>query len=160
MPPRRSAPSSTRDRQRAFLLGRAADGTALVGGNVPDDLTDRGCWLEPTLLPDLPADHPLLTREVFGPLAAIVRVPDLDSRRSPHIMRLTWACSARCSRGSGAAERSSTEAQAGMLSINRARPPFAAEGPFIGWKASGYGTPEHGRWNRDFYTRAQAIYGD
>ena len=47
-----------------------------------------------------------------------------------------------------------------MLSINRARPPFAAEGPFIGWKASGYGPPEHGRWNRDFYTRAQAIYGD
>jgi alpha-ketoglutaric semialdehyde dehydrogenase len=46
-----------------------------------------------------------------------------------------------------------------MLSINRARPAFAAEGPFIGWKASGYGTPEHGRWNRDFYTRAQAIYG-
>ena len=42
----------------------------------------------------------------------------------------------------------------------RARPPFAAEGPFVGWKASGYGTPEHGRWNRDFYTRAQAIYGD
>ena len=41
-----------------------------------------------------------------------------------------------------------------------ARPPFAAEGPFAGWKASGYGTPEHGRWNRDFYTRAQAVYGD
>jgi acyl-CoA reductase-like NAD-dependent aldehyde dehydrogenase len=51
------------------------------------------------------------------------------------------------------------EAQAGILSINRARPPFAAEGPFTGWKASGYGPPEHGRWNRDFYTRAQAIYG-
>jgi acyl-CoA reductase-like NAD-dependent aldehyde dehydrogenase len=47
-----------------------------------------------------------------------------------------------------------------MLSINRARPAFASQGPFVGWKASGYGIPEHGRWNRDFYTRAQAVYGD
>ena len=47
-----------------------------------------------------------------------------------------------------------------MLSINRARPQFAAEGPFAGWKQSGHGVPEHGRWNRDFYTRAQAVYGD
>ena len=31
--------------------------------------------------------------------------------------------------------------------------------PFTGWKASGYGAPEHGRWNRDFYTRVQAVYG-
>jgi acyl-CoA reductase-like NAD-dependent aldehyde dehydrogenase len=59
-----------------------------------------------------------------------------------------------------AVEHFLAEAEAGMLSINRARPAFAPGGPFAGWKASGYGTPEHGRWNRDFFARAQAIYGD
>ena len=47
----------------------------------------------------------------------------------------------------------------GILSLNQARPPFAAAAPFGGWKASGQGIPEHGRWDRDFYSRAQAVYG-
>ena len=50
------------------------------------------------------------------------------------------------------------EAQAGMLSINRARPTFSPAGPFVGWKSSAFGPPEHGRWNRDTYTRTQAHY--
>jgi acyl-CoA reductase-like NAD-dependent aldehyde dehydrogenase len=30
--------------------------------------------------------------------------------------------------------------------------------PFGGWKASGIGPPEHGSFDRDFYTRVQAVY--
>ena len=36
------------------------------------------------------------------------------------------------------------------------KPPAA---PFVGWKASAIGMPEHGRWDRDFYTQTKAIYG-
>ena len=50
------------------------------------------------------------------------------------------------------------QAQAGILSVNQARPAFASTGPFVGWKSSGYGPPEHGRWNREFYARPQAVY--
>ena len=49
-------------------------------------------------------------------------------------------------------------AQAGMLSINQARPHFSPAGPFSGWKNSGFDSAEHGHWNRDAYTRPQAIY--
>jgi aldehyde dehydrogenase (NAD+) len=34
-----------------------------------------------------------------------------------------------------------------------------AEAPFGGWKAAGFGPPEHGVWDREFYTRPQAVYG-
>ncbi len=51
------------------------------------------------------------------------------------------------------------QAQAGMLAINQARPAFDAQAPFGGWKRSGHGPPEHGRWDREFYARAQAVYG-
>ena len=108
----------------------------------------------------LPANHPLLTREVFGPLAAIVRVPDLAAAIAAHNSTAMGLVGALFTQDAEAAERFLTEAQAGMLSINRARPAVAADGPFISWKASGYGPPEHGRWNRDFYTRTQAIYSD
>jgi acyl-CoA reductase-like NAD-dependent aldehyde dehydrogenase len=112
------------------------------------------------LLANLPDGHPLLIREVFGPLAAIVRVPDLAAAIAAHNATGMGLLGALFSGDERAIALFLADAQAGMLSINRARPAFASQGPFVGWKASGYGIPEHGRWNRDFYTRAQAVYGD
>jgi aldehyde dehydrogenase (NAD+) len=93
-------------------------------------------------------------------LAAILRVPDLTAAIAAHNATDMGLVGALYSRDERARSAFLGEAQAGILSINRARPPFAADGPFLGWKASGYGPPEHGRWNRDFYTRAQAVYRD
>jgi acyl-CoA reductase-like NAD-dependent aldehyde dehydrogenase/nicotinamidase-related amidase len=146
-------------RQRAFIE-LAGQSQVLTGGRVPQEVDQAGCWVAPTLLTNLPADHPLLTEEVFGPLAAIIRVPDLQSAIAAHNATGMGLLGALFSADRSSKVRFLADAQAGILSINRARPPFAAEGPFTGWKASGYGTPEHGRWNRDFYTRAQAVYGD
>jgi acyl-CoA reductase-like NAD-dependent aldehyde dehydrogenase len=145
-------------RQRLFLE-MAETGKRLTGGNLPANVPAAGCWVAPTLLGDLAGDHPLLTREVFGPLAGIVRVADMHQAIAAHNATGMGLLGALFSEDDNAKARFLAEAQAGILSINRARPPFAAEGPFTGWKASGYGPPEHGRWNRDFYTRAQAIYG-
>jgi len=152
-------PVIDKGRQQAFLA-LANGATALAGGNVPAEVAEAGCWLAPTLLTDLPPNHPLLAREVFGPLAAIVRAPDLPAAIAAHNATDLGLVGALFSQDEAAQDRFLAEAEAGILSINRARPPFAAEGPFIGWKGSGYGTPEHGRWNRDFYARVQAVYGD
>jgi acyl-CoA reductase-like NAD-dependent aldehyde dehydrogenase/nicotinamidase-related amidase len=152
-------PVIDRDRQRAFAA-LARTGTVITGGGIPANVSQSGCWLEPTLLVDLPANHPLLTTEVFGPLGAIVRVPDLAAAIAAHNATDMGLVGALFTQDAASAEQFLASALAGMLSINRARPAFAAGGPFIGWKASGYGPPEHGRWNRDFYTRAQAFYGD
>lgn len=153
-------PVIDRGRQQAFASLANSTDKVITGGRGPSGLSPSGCWLEPTLLADLPANHPLLTREVFGPLAAIVRVPDYTAALAAHNATDMGLIGALFTQDEESVERFLANAQAGMLSVNRARPPFAAEGPFVGWKASGYGTPEHGRWNRDFYTRAQAIYGD
>lgn len=144
-------PVIDKGRQREFIG---------MGGTVPPSVNAHGCWVQPTLLSDLPADHPLLTREVFGPLAAIVRVPSLGAAIAAHNATDMGLVGALYSDDEQAQAAFLAGAQAGILSINRARPPFAAEGPFTGWKASGYGPPEHGRWNRDFYTRTQAVYRD
>jgi acyl-CoA reductase-like NAD-dependent aldehyde dehydrogenase len=153
-------PVIDRARKQAFTALARAGGKVIVGGGIPSNLPASGCWLEPTLLTDLPAAHPLLTKEVFGPLAAIVRAPDLAAAIAAHNATDMGLIGALFTQDEESVERFEASARAGMLSVNRARPPFAAEGPFVGWKASGYGPPEHGRWNRDFYTRAQAIYGD
>jgi acyl-CoA reductase-like NAD-dependent aldehyde dehydrogenase len=38
--------------------------------------------------------------------------------------------------------------------------PVHPDAPFGGWKASGFGPPEHGEWDAAFATRPQAVYGD
>jgi acyl-CoA reductase-like NAD-dependent aldehyde dehydrogenase len=50
------------------------------------------------------------------------------------------------------------QAQAGILKLGLATADADTEAPFIGWKASGAGPAEHGRWDRAFYTRPQALY--
>jgi acyl-CoA reductase-like NAD-dependent aldehyde dehydrogenase/nicotinamidase-related amidase len=149
-----------KDRQQALLAVAGGHGRLLAGGNIPSGTPGNGCWVAPTLLADLPPGHPLLAREIFGPLAAIIRVPDLPSAIAAHNATDMGLLGALFSQDEQSRAQFLEEAQAGILSLNRARPPFAAEGPFTGWKASGYGPPEHGRWNRDLYTRAQAIYGE
>lgn len=159
-PPTQIGPVIDRNRRQAFAaMARDRGGTLVTGGGIPADLPESGCWLEPTLIADLPPDHPLLTSEVFGPLAALVRVPNLTAAIAAHNATGMGLLGAVFTQDEAAVDQFLAGAQAGMLSVNRARPPFSAEGPFVGWKASGYGTPEHGRWNRDFYTRAQAVYG-
>jgi acyl-CoA reductase-like NAD-dependent aldehyde dehydrogenase/nicotinamidase-related amidase len=153
-------PVIDRSRQQSLLaLAQEHGGTLLAGGAVPAHVSPDGCWIEPAILSGLPVDHPLLSDEVFGPVAAVVGVPDLAAGIAVHNATSMGLLGALFTQDDDAVALFRDEAQAGMLSINRARPPFAAEGPFVGWKASGHGPPEHGRWNRDFYARAQAVYG-
>ena len=50
-------------------------------------------------------------------------------------------------------------AEAGILKLDEATADAGVDAPFGGWKASGIGPPEHGVGGREFYTRAQALYG-
>jgi acyl-CoA reductase-like NAD-dependent aldehyde dehydrogenase len=49
--------------------------------------------------------------------------------------------------------------ETGVVKLNRPTVDVHPEAPFGGWKDSGLGPPEHGIWDRDFYTRPQALYG-
>ena len=51
------------------------------------------------------------------------------------------------------------EAEAGILKLNQSTAGAEIDAPFGGWKSSGLGPPEHGRFNVEFFTRAQTVYG-
>ena len=108
---------------------------------------------------DLPDDSPILCEELFGPVVALVRVADFDGALAEHNRGEYGLLGALFTQDAAAQARFLARAQAGLLLLNEARPAFSAAGPFHGWKASAHGSPEHGRWNRDFYTRIQAVYG-
>jgi acyl-CoA reductase-like NAD-dependent aldehyde dehydrogenase len=155
-------PVISREKQESLLAAiaaaRAEGGRLLAGGGVPCDCPKAGCWVEPTLLACESHSSAVMQGELFGPVAGLVVADDFDQALSLHNGTSHGLLGALFTNDPDREARFLHEAEAGMISINQARPAFAASGPFIGWKASGYGPPEHGRWNREFYARPQAVY--
>lgn len=76
------APLVSRSQQRkvnAYVdLGRS-EGTLLCGSVLPDDpVLERGCFVAPTVVADLPPDSRLVREEIFGPVLTVQRFADED----------------------------------------------------------------------------------
>jgi aldehyde dehydrogenase (NAD+) len=108
---------------------------------------------------DLPEDAHLVREETFGPVAVIQRARDVrDAIRLVNAVDqglLATLCS-----GDPARRAEFLEAvEAGMLNLAPSALRVSADAPFVGWKASAIGPPEHGSWDREFYARPQTVYG-
>ncbi|CAK0780485.1 hypothetical protein CCP3SC15_760003 [Gammaproteobacteria bacterium] len=143
---------------RAVLSAHHAGARILCGGTVPADLT-HGCWYVPTLVTDIAPESPLFREETFGPVAVVHPFTTIEEAISlvnavPHGLVATLY-----SHHAAAQRHFLTAIEAGVLKLNKIPTGVHHEVPFSGWKASGIGPPEHGRWDEEFYTRAQALYG-
>lgn len=157
----RLAPLISRDKQQAVAQQIAASlqagGQILQGGFIPKAYA-TGCWYAPTLVSDLSPEAALVQQESFAPVAVL-----LKSRDFQHALALSNAVAQGLSASLYTQDPEEQacflrQAQAGILRVNTAQAVFDPDAPFGGWKASGLGIPEHGRWDRQFYTRPQAHY--
>jgi acyl-CoA reductase-like NAD-dependent aldehyde dehydrogenase/nicotinamidase-related amidase len=152
--------ASHRDRV-AGMVERASAGPALLplGSSAPDAHGHAGAWYPPTIVCCDDPDQEIVREETFGPVLVVQAARDWD-----HAIGL---CNGVC-QGLAAAvftgsrdivERFLDEAQAGILKVNQSTADAAVDVPFGGWKTSGVGTPEHGIFDVEFYTRPQTVYG-
>ena len=130
----------------------------LCGGKVPDGL-ESGCWFEPTLLYAPKNNISLIREESFGPVTVLQVARNIDQALAllNGVTQGLVACLYSGDRDSR--ERFLERAACGGLKLNQTTLGVRADAPFGGWKASGLGPPEHGVWDRDFYTLFQTIYG-
>jgi succinate-semialdehyde dehydrogenase/glutarate-semialdehyde dehydrogenase len=134
-----------------------AGGRLLCGGGRPPGLP-HGCWFEPTLIADVPLSDAAVAEEAFGPVAVVIGVDGFEAalrigNAVPHGLVATLY-----SENPESQRKFLEQAQAGILVLNRPLAPIDPAAPFNGWKASGFGLPEHGRWDFEAYTRTQAVY--
>ncbi len=113
----------------------SAGATVKTGGRVPER---RGWFYEPTVLTNVPDDSPAATDEIFGPVAGIFPVGDLDEAIERANGTEFGLSSAIWTSDRAESERAVRDLEAGAVFVNgmSASDPRV---PFGGIKRSGYG---------------------
>jgi succinate-semialdehyde dehydrogenase/glutarate-semialdehyde dehydrogenase len=126
--------------QRAELLEQIAEATAqgatvACGGTVPEG---DGWYLNPTVLSGVTADMPVAQQEFFGPVAMVLRVPDVSAAIAAANATSFGLGSSVWGTDQAEIERCIAGIEAGAVFVN-AMVASTPELPFGGIKRSGYG---------------------
>jgi aldehyde dehydrogenase (NAD+) len=144
--------AAQRDRVRGLVRQGTAEGARRVTGDAV--LPERGYYVSPTVLADVPPGSTVAQEEIFGPVLSIIRYQDEDeavriANHSPYgLTGGVW--SADPDRALAVARRLRT----GQVDINGAG--FNPLAPFGGYKQSGIGR-EHGRYGLSEYQEVKSI---
>jgi len=138
----------------AVEAARTAGAQVACGGSRPAHL-DKGYYLQPTVLTDVPLDSSAWKEEIFGPVVCVrpfateeEAVQLANDSRFGLAAAVMSADEARC-------ERVARAFRAGIVWINCSQPTFT-EAPWGGYKQSGIGR-ELGRWGLDNYLETKQI---
>ncbi len=118
------------------------DGRVLCGGRLVEtgDLS-KGYFVEPTIVTDLPKDHPILTEELFVPILAVAQVDSLDEAIDEANKSEFGLTAGIFSEDKKEIQHFFKRIEAGVVYANRKS--SATTGalmgyqPFVGWKYSG-----------------------
>jgi succinate-semialdehyde dehydrogenase/glutarate-semialdehyde dehydrogenase len=126
--------------QRAELLGQIdearREGAVVHGGGVPAG--EPGWFLKPTVLSGVTADMAVAQQELFGPVAIVERVPDLDAALEVANSTTFGLGSSVWTNDEAEQRRCIEEIEAGAVFVN-AMVASTPELPFGGIKRSGFG---------------------
>jgi acyl-CoA reductase-like NAD-dependent aldehyde dehydrogenase len=145
----------------ARLVARAGDGVRLIAphdAEAPEAEGFDGSWYPPSIACCDDPNHELVREESFAPLLVVQTARDWDQAIELLNAVPQGLAAALFSSSDELAERFLREAHAGVLKLGRSTADAEVDVPFGGWKGSGIGLPEHGDFDRDFYTRPQVVY--
>ena len=151
--------TTARDRVDNVVRRAQADGARLVRGGATPSGFGHGAWYAPTLLVTHDRSSAIVQEETFGPVAVVQSASGLDDALVAANGVAQGLVMAVCTNDAIARQRVLDRAEVGIVQIGPGPLPVHPDAPFGGWKASGFGPPEHGEWDATFATRPQAVYG-
>jgi len=150
----------SKSRVKSLIDRGAGDGAKVVvdGRKVNVRGGEKGNFVSPTVLDELPSTSELTDTEIFGPVLSLVHARDLDEALA-FLERSAYGNQASLFTSSGsAARRFRHEAPAGNIGINIGVAAPMAYFPFSGWKDSFFGVQHaQGRDAVEFYTEKKVV---
>lgn len=140
-------------------LGQKQGARVVIDGrNASVSQYERGNFVRPTILDNVPSSSELVDTEIFGPVLSLVHANDLDEAMD-FLHRSAFGNQASLFTSSGsAARRFRYDAPAGNIGINIGVAAPMAYFPFSGWKDSFFGIMHgQGRDAVEFYTEKKVV---
>ena len=135
-----------------------SEGAKLAFGGARLERETPGFYLEPALFTEATNDMRISREEIFGPVAAVIRVKDYDEA-------LAVANDTQFGLSAGIATTSlkyathfKRNSEAGMVMVNLPTAGVDFHVPFGGRKASSFGPREQGRYAAEFFTTVKTAY--
>ena len=148
------------DKVAGYVDAGVAEGASLVvdGRGYRHPGYEQGFFIAPCLFDHVTPEMTIYQEEIFGPVLAVVRVPDFDSAVALINAHPYANGTAIFTRSGAAAREFGHRIQVGMVGINVPIPVPMAFHSFGGWKASLFGDHAmHGPEGVRFYTRIKTI---
>lgn len=140
-------------------LGLKEGGKLLLDGrNVNISGVEKGNFISPTIIENLPLDGELLKTEIFGPVMSIIHLNTIDDALQ-FVNNGAYGNMACIFTSSGAnARKFRSMANAGNIGINIGVAAPMAQFPFSGWKDSFFGDLHgQGRHAVEFFTQTKVV---
>ncbi|MEM9966224.1 MAG: aldehyde dehydrogenase family protein [Asticcacaulis sp.] len=134
------------------------DGAEILSGG--EDLTfgTPGYYYAPTLIDKTTPDMRINKEEVFGPVASVIRVKDLEEAIKVANDTEFGLSAGIITTSLKSAETFKRRSEAGMVMVNLPTAGVDYHVPFGGRKASSYGSREQGAYAKEFYTIVKTAY--
>lgn len=145
---------------REAIRNARRDGARVVCGGKSPKLRkgQRGHFLLPTVLTDVEESMAAFNDELFAPVLPVARARDFeDGLRMANRGKFGLSASI-FTKHKTHAETFLRKVEAGIAHVNLHTAFRIPHLPVAAWRDSGRGTPECGRFARDFYTRPRAAY--
>ena len=138
-------------------LGREEGAMLSAGGELLNRGTP-GFYLSPALFTDVDPKTRIAREEIFGPVAAVMRVRDYDEALELANDTPFGLSAGICTSSLKHANHFKRNAEAGMVMVNLPTAGVDYHVPFGGRKGSSYGPREQGRYAAEFYTTVKTAY--
>jgi acyl-CoA reductase-like NAD-dependent aldehyde dehydrogenase len=142
----------------AYLeIGRSEGATIATGGKQLDRET-KGHYMAPTLFTETNNSMRINREEIFGPIAAVIRVRDYDEALAVANDTDFGLSSGICTTSLKYSSHYQRYSTAGMVMVNLPTAGVDYHVPFGGRRASSFGPREQGRAAVEFYTTTKTSY--
>jgi alpha-ketoglutaric semialdehyde dehydrogenase len=138
-------------------IGRA-EGAKLAYGGDRVKRTKDGYYLAPALFTEATNAMRISREEIFGPVAAVIRVKDYDEALAMANDTPFGLCSGIVTTSLKHASHFKRNADTGMVMVNLPTAGVDYHVPFGGRKGSSYGPREQGRYASEFFTTVKTTY--